>query len=126
MRLLPIFVAAIGALCATTGAAQSCPAPAPKYEGPLFDAMAQVESRMAGRVVPGMDKAGVGRMALFARLHPKRSGERDVLALKQRHPARFVLGTPKPFDQRDDLSSGFVTSTISGLDSGAYRFVGEL
>jgi predicted TIM-barrel fold metal-dependent hydrolase len=126
MRLLPIFVAAVGALCATTCAAQSCPAPAPKYQGPLFDAMAQVESRIAGWVLPGMDKAGVARMALFARLHPKRSGERDVLALKQRHPERFVLGTPKPFDQRDDLSSGFVAATISGLDSGAYRFVGEL
>jgi len=81
---------------------------------------------MASAVLAGMDQAGVARMALFARLHPKRSGERDVLALKQRHPERFVLGTPKPFDQREDLSNGFVTSTLAGLDSGAYRFVGEL
>jgi hypothetical protein len=92
----------------------------------MFDAMAQVESRMADRVLPGMDKAGVGAMALFARLHPKRSGESDVLALKRRYPERFVLGTPKPFDQRGDLGDGFLARTLHGLQGGGYRFVGEI
>lgn len=107
-------------------AAAACPQSAPPYRGPMFDAMAQVESRMADRVLPGMDKAGVGAMALFARLHPRRSGESDVLALKRRHPDRFVLGTPKPFDQRGDLTDGFVARTLRGVEGGPYRFVGEL
>ena len=127
MRRTPVFVVAISALWATTCAAQSCnQAPAQKYGGPLFDAMAQVESREAGAVVRRMDKAGVARMALFARLHPKRNGEQDVLSLKERTPGRFVLGTPKPFDQRQDLSDDFVERTTSGLDAGRYRFVGEI
>jgi predicted TIM-barrel fold metal-dependent hydrolase len=125
MRQVPLFLAACFAGAAL--AQPSCPqAPAAKYAGPLFDAMAQVESRMAERVLPGMDRAGVSGMALFARAHPKRSGEADVLALKRRYPERFVLGTPKPFDQRGDLSDGFVRRTVSALDSGSYRFVGEI
>jgi len=107
-------------------AAAACPDSAAPYKGPMFDAMAQVESRMAERVVPGMERAGVGGMALFARLHPKRSGEAEALALKRRYPERFVLGTPKPFDQRGDLSDGFVGRTVQGLEGGGYRFVGEL
>ena len=52
MRRIPVFVVAISALWATICAAQSCnQAPAQKYGGPLFDAMAQVESREAGAVV---------------------------------------------------------------------------
>jgi predicted TIM-barrel fold metal-dependent hydrolase len=65
-------------------------------------------------------------MALFARLHRKRSGVVDVLSLKSRFPERLFLGTPKPFDQRGDLSSGFVEQTISYLKDERYQFVGEL
>ena len=116
---------ALSLLIFAGGAAASCPAH-PKYGGPLFDAMAQIESRVAAGVLPGMDRAGVKSMALFARLHPKRSGESDVLSLKRRYPERFVVGTPKPFDQHGDLSDGFVERTVSGVHRGSYRFVGEL
>jgi len=92
----------------------------------MFDAMAQIESQMANRVLPAMDRSGVGGMALFARLHAKRSGEAEVLSLKRRYPERFVLGTPKPFDQRGDLSAGFVERTVAALDGGPFLFVGEI
>ena len=116
MRSAPLLLAAF--TCCAALAQPSCPPSPGKYAGPMFDAMAQAESRMADRVLSGMDRAGVSGMALFARLHPKRSGEADVLALKHRHPERFVLGTPKPFDQRGDLSGGFVKRTVSALDGG--------
>jgi predicted TIM-barrel fold metal-dependent hydrolase len=125
MRPAAFFLAALAA--GATAAQAACPPSASvKYPGPMFDAMAQVESRTADKVLRGMDRSGVRTMALFARLHPKRSGESSVLELKRRHPERFVLGTPKPFDQRGDLSDGFVNRTAAALDERAYRFVGEI
>lgn len=112
--------------CAAVAQPSCLKSPSEKYRGPMFDAMAQVESRMAPRVLPGMDQAGVTTMALFARQHPKRNGEPDVLALKRRYPDRFVLGTPKRFDQHKDLDNGFVRDTVAELDAGRYRFVGEI
>lgn len=97
-----------------------------KYTGPMIDAMAQIESGMSRIVLEGMDKSGIVSMALFARLHPKRNGERDVLSLKQRFPQRFYVGTPKPFDQKDDLSGRFVEKTLSHLQDERYRFIGEI
>jgi predicted TIM-barrel fold metal-dependent hydrolase len=65
-------------------------------------------------------------MALFARQHRKRNGEASVLSLKQRFPQRFVIGTPKPFSERGDLSDGFVAQTAAYLKDQRYQFVGEL
>jgi hypothetical protein len=96
------------------------------YDGPLFDAMAQIESTMSGNVTKALDEQGIARMALFARVHPKRSAESSVLWLKRRYGERLVLGTPKAFDQRDDLSDGFVDRTLSFLRDERYRFVGEI
>jgi predicted TIM-barrel fold metal-dependent hydrolase len=92
----------------------------------MFDAMAQIESGMSGTVSEALDSSGVARMALFARLHRKRNGQADVLYLKKNSPQRFFLGTPKPFDQGDDLSGGFVERTTSYLQDERYRFVGEI
>ena len=100
--------------------------PAVRYAGPMIDAMAQIESGM-GRTVPhAMDRAGVERMALFARKHRKRDGESSVLSLKSRFPQRFFVGTPKSFSERGDLSDGFVAQTSAYLKDERYRFVGEL
>src|SRR3954469_19719168 len=77
--------------------------PGARYTGPMIDAMAQMESTTTRRVLDAFDRAGISRMALFARLHRKRNGESEVLALKQRFPQRFFMGTPKPFDQHGDL-----------------------
>jgi hypothetical protein len=42
-----------------------------KYAGPIFDAMAQIESGKYGTVISALNESGVYRMALFARLHKK-------------------------------------------------------
>ena len=104
----------------------TCTQPNTKYVGPMIDAMAQIESGMSRAVSEALDRSGVSRMALFARLHRKRNGEADVLSLKQRFPQRFFIGTPKPFDQRGDLSGRFVEQTTSYLQDERYQFIGEI
>jgi amidohydrolase family protein len=100
--------------------------PDARYAGPMFDAMAQIDSGMASRVSAAMERAGVERMALFARQHHKRNGESGVLTLKQRYPQRFFIGTPKPFSERGDLSDGFLDQTTTYLKDERYQFIGEL
>jgi len=73
-----------------------------------------------------MARAGVERMALFARQHHKRNGEGSVLALKSRFPQRIYMGTPKPFSERGDLSDGFLDQTNTYLRDQRYQFIGEL
>jgi hypothetical protein len=102
------------------------PPAAARYAGPLFDAMAQVESGMSRTVEGAMARAGVERMALFARQHHKRNGEGSVLALKSRFPQRIYMGTPKPFSERGDLSDGFLDQTTTYLRDERYQFIGEL
>ncbi len=101
-------------------------APNTKYVGPMFDAMVQIEAGLSETVLAALDGSGITRMALFARLHRKRSGEQDALWLKQRLPQRIVLGTPKSFDLCDDLTDKFIEQTITFLRDGRYQFVGEI
>jgi len=109
------------------GADQACSeAPGTRYTGPLTDAMAQIESGMDRTVTDAMERSGVTRMALFARQHHKRNGEAAVLYLKKRSPQRFVMGTPKSFSERGDLSDGFVDQTRSFLKDERYQFIGEM
>lgn len=96
------------------------------YQDPLFDAMAQIDSGMYQTVLTRMDDSGVQRMALFARLKRKTNGESDVIALKKRFPDRFIIGTPKWFDQSGDVSRVFISQTVSKLREGPYQFVGEI
>jgi Amidohydrolase len=100
--------------------------PDKKYAGPMIDAMAQIESGMSPTVSDAMDRSGVGRMALFGRLHRKRNGKTDVLMLKERFPERFFMGTAKPFDERGDLSGQFLERTTADLQDDRYQFVGEI
>ena len=100
--------------------------PDTKYVGTMIDAMAQIESAHSRAVSEALDKSGVSRIALFARLHRKRNGEPEVLSLKKRFPDRFIMGTPKPFDQGGDLGGWFVEKTISHLQDRQYQFVGEI
>ncbi len=95
-----------------------------EYAGPLFDAMAQIESGMP--VLEAMEQSHTSGMALFARQHPKRNGEADVASLKRRFPQQFVMGTPKSFTQRGDLSDGFLQQTLSDLQDARFQFVGEI
>ena len=96
------------------------------YLGILFDAMAQIDSGKYETVLTKMDGSGIQRMALFARLERKSSGESDVMALKKRFPDRFVIGTPKWFDLSGDVPDSFIKQTLSKLREGPYQFVGEI
>ncbi|MBC3811799.1 amidohydrolase family protein [Undibacterium aquatile] len=97
-----------------------------KYHGALFDAMAQIDRGMYDQVLAKMDKSGVQGMALFGRLTHKSNGDADVLALKKNFPQKFIIGTPKWFDLRGDVSAMYLRQTLSGLRDGPYQFVGEI
>jgi hypothetical protein len=96
------------------------------YLGILVDAMAQIDSGKYETVLTKMDGSGIQRMALFARLERKSSGESDVMALKKRFPDRFVIGTPKWFDLSGDVPDSFIRQTLSKLREDPYQFVGEI
>lgn len=96
-----------------------------RYDGPLFDAMAQIEAGMASTVLRSMNQAGVSRMAIFARDKRKRSGA-AVRDLVRTNAGMFVMGAPKSFDERRDLSGGFIREVLAGVKSRDYAFVGEI
>jgi hypothetical protein len=126
LRALAFLLLALGGGAWAAGPSCGNVPPGARYSGPLIDAMAQIESGMSSTVSSAMDKSGVARMALFARLHRKRTGESEVLSLKRRFPQRFFMGTPKPFDQSGDLDRYFVQQTVSHLQDERYQFVGEI
>ncbi len=121
-------LALVFALSGGAIAAESCPQPATQpYAGPLIDAMAQIEStETPEKVLGAMRAAGVNKMALFARLHRRRSGENAVLQAMKLAPNQIIAGAPKSFDEHDDLGSGFVSRTLAGIAANRYAFVGEI
>jgi Amidohydrolase len=89
--------------------------------------MAQIESTQSAEfVLSTMSGARVDRLALFARMHRKRNGERNVLEAARLAPGKIVAGAPKSFDERDDLSAGFVEDTLAGISRERFAFVGEI
>jgi hypothetical protein len=120
-----VLTALAGAVRAQTGPCAG-EQPGARYAGPMIDAMAQIEWGMTRRVSEAFERTGITRMALFGRLHRKRNGESDVVALKEKFPQRFIMGTPKPFDQHEDLNGWFVDKTTSHLRDPRYQFVGEI
>jgi hypothetical protein len=73
-------------------AAGNCGSLPPPYDGPLFDAMTQIDDRMdMTSAIKDVEAAGVDRMALFARSR-KSLGENEdaVLALRERRPDFIV------------------------------------
>lgn len=128
------FVLLLGALCLTLLISfaraddSSCKEPVKpsRYSGPLFDAMAQIESDKHDAVVSALKDTGIYRMALFARQHRKRNGEATVLALKREFPEQIVMGTAKPFSEREDLSDEFLKRIETCLKDPRYQFIGEI
>jgi len=109
-------------------AAGNCGSLPPPYDGPLFDAMTQIDERMdMANAILSVQAAGVDRMALFARSR-KALGENEdeVLALRERWPGFIVLGAPKYFLLRGDLDDAFVEATVGGVRDKNYAFVGEV
>ncbi len=84
------------------------------YEGPLFDAMAQLDER------PGFEKsisrvrdAGIYKIALFARSR-KYLGENEkaLLNLHRDNKDIIVLGAPKYFLHENDIGKSFTKRTF--------------
>jgi hypothetical protein len=119
---------AVALLYGTPAQAQSCrsPAAAP-YQGPLFDAMAQMDERVGGENAVAVARAqGVVSMALFARSQSRHDGADAVSSLAQRYAGFIVLGAPKRFDMRADLDPGYVDAVVQGVAQRRYAFVGEI
>ena len=114
------------ALVAAPAICAECAPPAGRYTGPLFDAMAQIDDGMDRIVLSSLDGSGVTRMALFGRDKRKRSGDGAVSYLARQRPGVFVIGAPKRFDQRVDLSGDYIRAILSGARSREYAFVGEI
>jgi len=114
------------ATCLGNGTA-AVPKDAP-YDGPLFDAMAQIDETVdMDRAMARVRAAGVSRIALFARsrkaLH---ENEQAVLDLAERNPDLVVLGAPKYFQLSGDVSADYVRATVEGVERHGYRFIGEI
>ncbi len=114
----------------STAASAECDEPKGQYRGKLFDAMAQIEGGMAGRVEEAINKAGVQRIALFGREKLGSStsgGERDVMALAARLPERVIPGAPKFFADSSAYESDILRKLGQYLTPERKRaFVGEL
>jgi hypothetical protein len=97
------------------------------YPGPLFDAMAQTGQFLDGDAAITVAKSvGVTRMALFARVHKREDGRSLVNRMAATHPEFIILGSPKLFDMRGDLSSFYVHDVLDGVAAKRYAFVGEI
>ena len=126
--ILCVIVYLLALIASFPPARAACPPPvAPLYQGPLFDAMAQIESTQSPTLVLDvMRAANVDKMALFARLHRRRNGESNVLQAGQISPQHIVMGAPKSFDEQHDLGATFVTRLMEDVAKYNYAFVGEI
>ena len=103
------------------------------YDGPLFDAMAQLSERSEDER-PGFEKsisrvrdAGIYKIALFARSR-KYLGENEkaLLNLHRNNKDLIVLGAPKYFLHENDIGKSFTKRTLKNIDKYKYSFVGEI
>lgn len=100
----------------------------PRYDGPLFDAMAQIDQKSSlVSAMRSVEASGVDKIALFARsrkaLH---QDEKALLSLQKKFPDLIVLGVPKYFLLRDDLSEEYIEACLQGIKDHKYSFVGEI
>ena len=99
-----------------------------KYEGPLFDAMAQIDQKPGlERSIKSVKDAGISKIALFAR-STKYLGhnEKSLIKLRDRHSDLIVLGAPKYFLHKNDISKSYIERTLKNIDKYSYSFVGEI
>ena len=98
------------------------------YEGPVFDAMAQIDETSGfNKSIKSVKEAGIVKIALFARSR-KYLGENEdeLIRLQRNHPDLVVLGSPKYFLLRNDLSKDYIQRTIKHITKNNYLFIGEI
>jgi len=97
------------------------------YQGPLFDAMMQINSQVSeSSLLETMERAGVYRMCLFAREQNPYPATQHCLEIALNNPTKFVLGAPKRFNSRDDISDEFLEYLTALTQQPEYQFIGEL
>jgi hypothetical protein len=108
--------------------AAACPALPSPYAGPIFDANVQAWNPDLQGLITSLPTSGVKRIALFANIRAGGTLTGDaVLAASRQYPNLIIVGAPKiGFITGGDLPSEFVSSTLSGVASGTYKFVGEI
>ncbi|MBI9111832.1 amidohydrolase family protein [Maridesulfovibrio ferrireducens] len=107
---------------------QGIPSGVDYYDGPFFDAMSQIDETVnMKQAIMLVRKAGVDKLALFARSRKSLGqNEKAVLKLAKKNPDLIVLGAPKYFRHKRDVSSRFIDATMRGIVDHNYRFVGEI
>jgi len=98
------------------------------YDGPLFDAMSQIDETVdMNKAMENVRKAGVNKLALFARSRKKlHQNEQEVLRLAKKNADLVILGAPKYFQLSGDLTNNYIQATISGIKRHDYQFIGEI
>lgn len=98
------------------------------YDGPVFDAMAQMgEPAVFLRNIGFVKEAGVAKIALMARSDDVLGkNEQELLALREQFPDLIVLGAPKFSFQGDDIDDDYIQHVVHGIKEYGYRFVGEI
>jgi len=107
---------------------QGIPAGVDYYDGPFFDAMSQIDETVDMEdAIDAVRKAGVGKLALFARSRKSLGqNEKAVLKIAKGNSDLIVLGAPKYFMHGRDLGGDYVAATLEGVAGQGYRFVGEI
>tara|TARA_Y100001934_G_C12376741_1_gene789659 strand:+ start:398 stop:1387 length:990 start_codon:yes stop_codon:yes gene_type:complete len=98
------------------------------YDGLIFDAMAQLDEKQEFiSAINKVQQAKVSKLALFARSR-KYLGENEnkILELREKFPELIILGTPKYFLLRNDLTPKYITKTIRSIQKHNYKFIGEI
>ncbi len=105
-----------------------CASSAFAYDGYIFDAMAQIDEKYGfAKAIKEIKKSGVDKVALFARSRKYLGqNENEVLSLRDNNPGLIILGSPKYFLDRNDLSKKYINHTIKNISKYKYKFVGEI
>ncbi len=98
------------------------------YDGPIFDAMAQLDEKQGFMsAINKVQQAKVSKLALFARSRKYLGeNENEILELREKFPGLIILGAPKYFLLKDDLTSKYINRTIASIQKNNYKFIGEI
>tara|TARA_B100001093_G_C26692517_1_gene955447 strand:+ start:231 stop:1166 length:936 start_codon:yes stop_codon:yes gene_type:complete len=98
------------------------------YDGPLFDAMAQIDQTYSfKKAMQNVRDAGVSKIALFARsIKSLGENEKQLVKLREKNEDLIVLGAPKYFLHKNDIEEKFIERTIENIDKYNYAFIGEI
>jgi hypothetical protein len=130
MRRHTLLLGAVVALLVAFQPASAKRDDARRYDGPIFDAMAQMDERVFPDL-PGIFEAiegsGVQKILLFSR-DRRFLGENEgaLLDLRDAHPGLVVLGSPKDFSLDGDLPGSYIDHTLAGIVAHDYRCIGEI